>query len=575
MKSIQATQQSVEGVFRNNLFIIPDFQRPYSWDEAKCAQLFSDIASSFHDSLSNPEQLYFLGNIIYYPEPGSRSKVWNVVDGQQRLTTLLLLMRALYAKAGTQPKSLKELIYKVIRHNHDTDAGKEDEPRLESNVISEGSDYGANDLKNTLVVRQDFSGMSNKNPFKLNYERLAKNLNEWWGSNDENLENFIDFLIDSVVLLPIECEGSDDALRLFETINDRGMQLNDADIFKAKIYQAVDENRKSEFIQRWSRLKDHLNLFQAYMYILKAQDAAANDISIKRSELRGYIRDKCLENKENLKKEWESIMDSIELCHFYKTNVGLWDSDKIFSAKESIYWTILEKHPTKEYWQYPLFVFMHKHAKLGEDGLVLSPDKKQEYLDLLENTVKFFFTMGVVENNIDFVRGPSLSVCVQIEKGKDFLPTYKEKSKGNLGKLEDNLVNYSYGKSYTRGLVFLNSFLNDDQRKDADTYDAYAKAIRGKIHVEHILPKDWSHYDKWTIESHAENCNKIGNLMPLERGANIKASNEFFTRKQEKYTVSQIQDALDLVKAPPHWHPDDLKKRHEESVERLMIFFKS
>lgn len=579
MKSIQATQQSIEIVFKNQ-FVIPDFQRPYSWDESKCAQLFSDIVSSFRDL--SKEDKYFLGNIIYYTDK-SGEKVWKIVDGQQRLTTLLMLMRALYAKTDSNPDSpLKELIYKIARHSTKTNENKEGDPRLESNVISAGSGYGANDLRNTLAIKQDVSSMHKKNPFRLNYECLEKNLDEWWSDgNSKNLEGFIDFLMDNVVLLPIKCEGPDDALSLFETINDRGMPLDDADVFKAKIYNAVDEKKRPEFIQIWSSLKNHVSLFHAYMYILKAKEVADNKTSIKRAELRKYIRTSCLENQNKpLNTGWKSIMKSLELCHVYKTNVGEWDSDKVFSAKEGIYWAILAEHPTKEYWKYPLFVFMHKHAVLGEDGLlVLSSDKKQEYLDLLENTVKFFFAMGVTKKNIDSVRNPSHKVCVQIEKGGDYLSIYEQEKKKVLEDLQEKLSDCDY-KKYRTGLVFLRSFLNSNQQKGGAVV-AYAKIIGGKkAHIEYILPQKWRikyPYEGWDKESHEEYVNKIGNIMPLEQKTDIMPLDSFFRSKQSEYKSSKIEDARSLSDEKKHanWYPEDLEKRDKESVNLLMEFFRS
>lgn len=577
MKTIKATPEPISDVFTRE-FIIPEFQRPYSWDVHDCAQLFSDLADAFRNS--SKEQKYFLGSIIYYPDPES-DKIWNIVDGQQRLTTLMMLMRALYEKVGVKKyNSLKEMFYKVDREvTRDVIDGA---VRLESRVQPEDKRNDLDDLKKALD--RDFSGMSKKNPFKLNYERLAQDLENWWQNNESERDNFIKFLRNKVVLLPIECESEDDALTLFEIINNRGMPLDDADIFKAKIYNAVDKNEKAQFVESWGHLKDHLKLFQAYMYILKAKDAKkakSDKISVKRAELRKYIRTRCLENQdEPLNTGWESIMKSLELCHFYKTNVGEWDSDKVFSAKESIYWTILEEHPTKEYWKYPLFVFIHKYAELGEDGfLMIKPDKKQEYLNLLKNTVKFFFAVGVAKNNIDFVRNPSHKVCIQIEKKGDYLSTFKHEREKVLEELQGKLSDCDYGR-HRRGLVFLSSFLNSNQQ-EGDAVIAYAKVIGGKkVHIEHILPQRWrikDHYENWNKESHKECLNKIGNLMPLEEKANIRSSDFFFRVKQDEYQASCIEDARDLSnkKKHAHWYPEDLENRDKEAVKRLMEFFRS
>ena len=96
MKAIQATPKEIRKVF-NDSYIIPDFQRPYSWEKEQCETLWDDIVS-FHATAPADGERYFLGNIVVNPAEGGK---WSVVDGQQRLTTLLLLVKAFFKSAGT------------------------------------------------------------------------------------------------------------------------------------------------------------------------------------------------------------------------------------------------------------------------------------------------------------------------------------------------------------------------------------------------------------------------------------------------------------------------------------------
>lgn len=575
MKSIVANQESVEDIFSRRHFIIPDFQRPYSWSELQCSQLFSDLTSAFHDFQNDKaeDQSYFLGNIIYYTDE-SGGKTWIIVDGQQRLTTLLMLLRALHEKTrvGKEYAELKRLIYKIDKSTGNAIDG---DVRLESRVPPGERGYNPGDLKKVLTLTLDLK-KNKKNPFLLNYNRLKDDLDAWWRDNDAQWEGFIQFVCEKVVLLPIKCESEWDALDLFSIINDRGLPLDAADIFKARIYKAVDAKGKSQFIQKWNSLSGHLSLFLIYMHISKAKNAPIGAFSTHRNKLRNYIEDECLKNKKKpLKTNWKSLMDSLELCHFFKINVGKWCKDPDFSAKERIYWKILEAYPN-ESWQYPLFVFMHKYAKLKGESLVLSENKRDDYLELLERSVKFFFVKGVVHNSIEAVRVTAHKVCVQIEQNDTYLTTYKEECKGDFNDLKRKLSDSDHGKSYRKGLAFLNSFLNSNQQKKLV---AYADAICGDIHIEHILPQTWrdnDHYDGWKNKDAFEECvEKIGNLMPLEQRINIRSSDFFFRVKQKEYKISKIEDAKALSKQnPARWHPKDLEIRHDEAVKRLMIFFK-
>ena len=188
----------------------------------------------------------------------------------------------------------------------------------------------------------------------------------------------------------------------------------------------------------------------------------------------------------------------------------------------------------------------------------------------MKETVRYCFIRGLVHNSVSAIRDTIFKVCVAIESGDDFVNEYRKNLLSeDIEKFRQKIENdSSYGR-YTRGLVLLNSFLNS--RQDIPRYGDF---IKKKIHIEHILPQDWNNYDCWNEESHRLNINKLGNLMPLEANINIKASNEFFSRKMKKYGNSQVQDASDLsVKKPARWYPCDFEKRHCESLCRLYTFF--
>ena len=108
MKTISANPATIREIFQSN-YIIPDFQRPYSWDIDKVKQLWDDYID-FHSENGNKEQTYYLGNLVLYKEQDE----YLVIDGQQRLTTLLLLIKALFDRAGTY-KTLEACLKKRMK----------------------------------------------------------------------------------------------------------------------------------------------------------------------------------------------------------------------------------------------------------------------------------------------------------------------------------------------------------------------------------------------------------------------------------------------------------------------------
>ena len=190
-----------------------------------------------------------------------------------------------------------------------------------------------------------------------------------------------------------------------------------------------------------------------------------------------------------------------------------------------------------------------------------------QFLELLHATVRYFFIKGVVHNSVNAVRDTIYRVCADIEMNRDYLANYS----GNIEKGDKSgfaaAIETDRLRRYQRGLVLLCAHLNPRQNR----LD-FAQFLDGKYDIEHILPRQWNHYDGWTDTSWEEQLNLLGNLMPLGKALNIKAKNEFFARKKIEYKKSKVQDALDLL-ALQEWTPSALEAKQEEKVQRLLDYF--
>lgn len=542
MKAITANPETIREVFSKR-YIIPDFQRPYSWDNETCGKLWDDITDFYGTGVTNDDK-YFLGNIVINPSVRNTVSAWEVVDGQQRLTTLLLLIKALHSHAGTV-KALE----KCLRIEDPLTSDLTDELRVNSCVISE-------DRENLQAVILDklADGMQESNIIS-NYGFFCEKIDEWRvhnGNTSDKLNRFILALLDNVVLLPIHCGSEDDALTIFETINNRGMSLSDADIFKAKLYHYTPANEQDQFIKDWNQLEDHDGLFRILMHILRAK---AGDAS-KETSMRSYFT----KNDSHLS-AYKEIMKSLKIIDaiWY----GWYGTDKIDSL-----WHIMDTYPNY-YWQFPFFVFLHKYGLYNETaGEFILPGKyTSKFEELMDATVQYFFIKGVVYNSVNAVRDTVYKVCVDIEKEKDYLQDYKANIyKEDIKDFKD-LLDTDRLKRYQRGIVLLCAYLNPKQDKRK-----FAKFMCGRVDIEHILPRKWNNYDGWTDELWNEKLNTLGNLVPLSKSLNIAARNEFFDKKKEFYKESEIADVLDLTKVK-EWTPEALDKKQKEKIKRLLNYF--
>lgn len=535
MKTITAKPEDIRTIFSRE-YQIPMFQREYSWEQEQCETLWDDLID-FHNEKDKKDK-YFLGNIVVHPI--DESEKFSVIDGQQRLTTLLLLIRALFDNAGTV-KALEE----CLKIKDKLSSELTNNIRLNSDVIED-------DKKNLEKIILEGRCDDENSRLYINYDMFKKKISDWkQGKTSDELNKLILTFLDNVVLLPILCETEDDALNIFETINNRGLSLSDADIFKSKLYAGIESSKRSEFIDEWNELYDQEDLFRILMYICRAQE---NDISREKG-LRSYFSSKTgrLQNPGD-------VMASLK-----KLNAII--DTKTGSYNDSL-WNILENYPN-QYWRYPLYVFLHKYLIWKKDGELYLPEEYyEEYKKLVMLTTAYYFVKGVVYNSVNTVKDTTFKVCAKIENNDDYLSEYIDNMGNDLKIFYDKLKSADLGRC-KRGIILLSGFLNESQSVE----DFYDLILNSNIEIEHILPRKWSDNNDWDEQEAKEVMETLGNLAPFEKKLNISASNEFFKKKKNAYKESRFADIQDLVKLDK-WDYDEVKIREKNIISRIKSFIK-
>lgn len=283
--SLSASQQSTQQLFETSeQFVIPDFQRPYLWEYDECFQLYTDLTSAFH---RNREE-YFLGSVLL-ARGKDNSKQPIIIDGQQRIVTIWIIMKVLsemYPDYVTFPKLLK--VNLSLREN-------KMEPKILSNVQEVDDrreiEYILNlnyDMLLEAICTGDGEVYNRLQSTKIGTSALMffQWFNDYRMRDVKELEDFCDYLLERVFMLPIELkeetaiEAQDRTLTIFETLNNRGRELDDAYIFKARLYSmAKNMGKAEEFSNEWSSINDackllHIKLdelFRYYSHIIRAE----------------------------------------------------------------------------------------------------------------------------------------------------------------------------------------------------------------------------------------------------------------------------------------------------------------
>ncbi|WP_154079096.1 DUF262 domain-containing protein [Helicobacter pylori] len=226
----------------DSYYQIPIYQRPYQWTEENCEELLNDLFENYEDQKDD----YFCGSLVLIKidtDSKTNAKTYDIVDGQQRLSTFILLAKVL---ATLYSERLTEESKDYLQESLNGRYRKKD--RLNFNDIGFNS---KKDFQYALTSFNDAPISNNKNNYLKNAICLKNYLKK---KEIEDINDFIEWLYFKVVFITITCPDADKALRIFNVLNARGLALSATDIFKGELLKHAKEHEREEFVSRWNAL---------------------------------------------------------------------------------------------------------------------------------------------------------------------------------------------------------------------------------------------------------------------------------------------------------------------------------
>ena len=512
-------------------FVIPEYQRPYSWSDDEIITLFEDLWEfSIERTHSDGAKSYFLGCVVSYEENGERQ----IIDGQQRITSLFLLLRAVFSmleKEDNKTDEVNNFIQKIKpalwKGNEMT--GKEDRSKilLRSEVVT---DSGNLILRNILESGE--ADKYAKDNYSKNYNKFKELYIQKSQSSPNQIYHFVLALLNYSILLPITADDQETALTIFNTLNNRGLPLSDADIFKSYIYKKLDDTGKKAFINKWKKLETDAekvnesiqSLFYYNMFYMRARE---KDDKSTTPGVRKYYLDK---NKNRLTPE---VIDDLAV------NLQLW---KVINGREAVdgeEWSqnmdirkILDSLSsyTNEFWKYPVSIFFMEHKDKA--------NFEEIFLKFLRKLYVMLLTRYLEVPTINAVKVDILKLNVQIINNShpEFYAGFEEK------KLEDEYA-VNAEKARTDKLIIAphKNMVRMLLKVLAYQENTQTDLLPGYWEIEHIFPQTWdSKYYTLNEEEANEKLEHLGNKLPLEKKLNISASNNYFAKKKDRYKDSKI-----------------------------------
>lgn len=525
-KQLNAEQKTIGQIFSEPRvsFLIPDYQRPYSWEREQCETLWNDIkdfavpndnCDDFSDSST-----YFFGTILTYDNDNSQ---YEVVDGQQRLITFLLMLRAFYEAFGKmQDNSSKNLLTSLEQCIWNTDNLRNPD-KSSIKIISEVIiDNDNTEFKKIIATGKATKG--NNSNYAKNYRDFQNWIKDFKKNTSDYFSLLLSRILDNCVLLPIKVNSQETALQIFTTLNDRGMPLSDADILKAKFYKfySEDDEKKATFIKDWKTLEELCDkifhpkkgvspleeLFTTYMYYLKAKNHSRTTSfkSLRKfyeQDNYKYLQDETFEDLKSLADIWKNI---------YSRNYNR------FSERVLRQLYILEYSPYA-IWRHIVSAYLLVHNK----NLTRADDKS--FYKFLKKLTAFILANSIYKPGVSSIRLPIHNEIVNIYEKKP-IEFEKFKFDARIMRTKYQEFVFSNQRTITRAMLAWWTFRNEEQELPLSGT---------KLEIEHIYPKNRK--DNLHDENNLE---LLGNKSLLESNINVRATDSRFIDKKKYYLGQKV-----------------------------------
>ncbi len=498
---------------QNNQFVIPIYQRLYSWGKEQCEQLWDDIIKIGGNDKMNG---HFIGSILYVRVDDTHSSPLLIIDGQQRLTTITLLFIALRNHLSEEVEILEKFSHKKIESyliNSDKDGDKKF--RL---ILSESD-------KDTLLSLIDKDRRKPSEP-SLKIVENFKLFEKWISENTDKLETIFKGLEKLMIVWIALEKGKDDPQLIFESMNSKGIELTQTDLIRNYIVMETEVKKQEDFYnQYWrameenfkqskkqSKKEDLFNKFVRHYLTIKTREIP--NINKVYEAFKDYRQKKGIEIEDLLKdlqKYWGYF------CQIAFKKEADKDLNKALSFLVDLEMDVV----------YPLLLELYSDYRDG----VLS---EQDFIPIIALTESYLCRRAVYRPGSGGLNKIFLSFIKKINKDQ-YLESIEahflslEKTTGKFPKdseFKDSFITIDF-YHFKKNKYFLERLENFDTKEPVDTQ---------KCNIEHIMPQTLT--PKWEGDLgenfkaiHEKYLNTIGNLTLT--GYNQEYSNNSFQEKRD------------------------------------------
>ena len=567
---IKSEKILVKDIFSTMWFRIPEYQRPYIWSKDEVNELLDDLTFA---QTEKPEQEYFLGSFVFQskkadPVRGQEFDENDLLDGQQRMTTLLLLFACMrdLAEDKAAKEDCQNCIYqkgstyrKVPERNRLVFAIRDEvQEFVDEFVKPEGSTDREDEFEKIAATQQDKS-LQNMAQAILEIRRFFKDPEK--GASPEPL---LQFLLNKVLLIYVATQDLNDAFRLFTILNDRGVPLRNSDILKSLNLGALEKDSdKTRYAKLWEEaegeLGDDFDRFLNYLRTILLKDKARLNL-LQEFEQKIYDpkeKEKASgQKKPALLKKGKDTFQLVEryLKH-YTTLIGGNNYDETGNSFrfDNLVKVMLTGLPSTE-WIPPLLRYFDrfKHSRLLDFLILLDNKFSADWIaqysptDRIEN-------MNQVIKAVEQANTPEAVLAD---------PSFKINTEAFMRTVDATV----YGRRFTRYLLLKLDFLYQDHAHRM-TFET--------LSVEHVLPQTPADDSRWerdfSDEYRAQWTDRLGNLVLISTKKNTSQGRLDYIDKKAKYFTKNIDTCPNSLRVlqKVQWTPTELEANHAEVLKKI------
>lgn len=520
---------SLETLFKN-IYRIPVYQRPYSWDKEQIDILLKDIFNAFK---SDTREGYYTGNIIVYDKnekiEGHIAK-YDIIDGQQRITSFTLIMLVIYVicySLGVEENdkvlgNIKDALWKYVERKYRKDLKTVELNSIERECFLNIYDACFDNPKDALNIIKRFNYASEFDKRIIsNFENIYNTiLNNIYEKTPDGILNFAEYILQFIKFIVIEAHCKEnEVFSMFESINSKGKQLETIDLIKTYIFSRLDEKSYSRYSKIWGNLiiktKDKLydymyNYIKAYLSYYRQNINVNNFKSISTKEL--LLHFKTNDETIALKRLLDDLEEKVD---FYNM---LYSVDTAYQLIKSSKFRYFYEIFVKLGYQHPKALFFRIFVEYNEGKL-----NKNDVVDIVISTTIFMVKFLTIcdRDSKDAITTFSniLNSTYNNQVDKDVIINYLETELKIRGVTNENIKNLlktidCYEQKRELGISILSLYESYNEKEDQISYDQAYNLLKGYGEVyslDHLLVQTPKEKDSFRYS-----CNKVDNTLILK-----------------------------------------------------------